>query len=168
MVTFTYLNKSEKDLWLPRLFDLLYQNMESIAPLEQDCRGSLTQFLAEVSPALDKAPRQIILCLDGNDLLGYLQFYIRDTLLMVEEIQIRKDHQRTFLFYRLCRHLINVLPKSIAAIEAFADKSHLNSQNIMHKLGMEVIVDDCSSYPHLFHLRGQADTVKKYFSRMRK
>ena len=32
MITFTYLNKNEKEKILPELFDLLYDNMSEIAP----------------------------------------------------------------------------------------------------------------------------------------
>ena len=32
MILFSWLNKQEKALWLPKLFDLLYDNMSVIAP----------------------------------------------------------------------------------------------------------------------------------------
>ena len=32
MVRFAYLDKTEKERWLPQLFDLLYDNMQAIAP----------------------------------------------------------------------------------------------------------------------------------------
>ena len=63
---FCYLDKTEKDQWLPRLLDLLYENMRSIAPSGLTYQQEKDQFLAAVSPALDKAPRQIILCFVGQ------------------------------------------------------------------------------------------------------
>lgn len=167
MTVLTYLDKAEKDLWLPRMFDLLCDNMRCIAPSGLGYEAERVQFLAEVSPALDKAPRQVILCLDGDELVGFLQFYTRDTLLMVEEVQLRKDHQRTLLFFRLCRFLTEALPDGITAVEAFADKRNLNSQRIMYKLGMQVLTDGIP-YPNLLHLRGEAASVKKHFSSKRK
>lgn len=65
---FCYLDKSEKDHWLPQLFDLLYDNMRSIAPSGLSYEQERKEWLAAVSPALEKAPRQIILCFVGEEL----------------------------------------------------------------------------------------------------
>lgn len=156
MLTFTFLNKQEKETWLPRLFDLLYENMRAIAPSGLSYDAEKAQFLANVSPALEKAPRQIILCFSDGDLAGYAQYYTRDDVLMVEEVQLRKAYQRSFAFYRLCKHLLFILPPEIRYVEAYAEKRNAYSQNIMAKLGMEVLEEDG---PFL-HLRGELRSAK--------
>lgn len=160
MVLFSQLNKLEKDLWLPKLFDLLYSNMASFMG---DYATEKELWLSNVSPALDKDPRQIILCLAGNEPVGFLQYYKRDTLLMVEEVQIKEEYQNTFLFYRLCRHLMHCLTEGITTIEAFAEVRNLKSQKLMGKLGMEII--DANPESPFVHLRGSAATVMKHFLR---
>ena len=156
MLTFTFLNKQEKETWLPRLFDLLYENMQSIAPSDLSYDAEKQQFMANVSPALEKAPRQIILCFSDGDLAGYVQYYTRGDMLMVEEVQLKKVYQRSFAFYRFCKHLLSILPPEIRYVEAYADRRNAYSQQIMSKLGMEVMEADG---PFL-HLRGNLQSAK--------
>lgn len=161
MIHFTYLNKAQKDLWLPKLFDLLHENMRVISPFGSPYEQERRQWLAAVSPALDKEPRQIILCFSNDELAGYLQYYTRGDLLMIEEVQLKKEYQRTFLFFRLCRHLSKNIPPEVSFIEAYADKRNHYSQRIMQKLGMEVI-EEAADSPFV-HLRGSMNIAKKYF-----
>ena len=161
MVRCTFLDKQDKDLWLPILFDLLYDNMHAITPSGLTYGEKKKQWLSNVSPALDKAPRQIVMCFAGDALAGYIQYYTRGELLMVEEVQIRKSYQKTPVFYCLCKYLCLNLPPEIAYMEAFADERNRYSRKLMDRLGMKQIADDTAS-PYV-HLRGPADGIKKYF-----
>ncbi len=160
MITFSHLDKSEKDIWLPKLFELLYVNMKVIAPSELTYEEEKKDWLSNVSPAIDKAPRQIIMCFDDDTLAGFMQYYIRNDLLMIEEVQLTDAYQRTTAFYRMCRYLKDKLPDEIKYIEAYADKRNLNSISIMKKLGMETVEDDKTS--HFLHLRGATEQIKKF------
>lgn len=162
MITFSYLNKAEKHTWLPQLFDLLYDNMRTIAPSGLSYAEEKAQWLANVSPALDKAPRQINLCFVDGMLAGYIQYYTRGRLLMVEEIQIKKVHQRTTVFYSFVRYLRSILPKDIAYIEAYADKRNQNSHRIMKKLGMTVTESDPGAA--FLHFQGTSEVFNSLFS----
>ena len=161
MVRCVFLNKLEKELWLPVLFDMLYYNMCAIAPRGLTYEDEKKQWLCSVSTALEKAPRQIILCFSGDELVGYIQYYTRGELLMVEEAQIRKPYQKTFVFYCMCKYLYSNIPENIQYIEAFVDERNLYSSKLMNKLGMKQIEDD-SAVPFV-HLRGNTDGIKKYF-----
>ena len=159
MFQFTYLNKQEKEYWLPQLFDLLYDNMKTIAPSGKSYEAEKAEWLANVSPALEKAPRQVLLCFADGELEGFVQFYTRVELLMVEEVQLRKNYHHSFLFYRICKFLQNSLPMEITLVEAYAEKRNLYSQKLMQKLGMGVIGEDGP----FVHLRGQAEPIRKFF-----
>lgn len=162
MVTFSFLNKAEKDAWLPRLFDLLYDNMKHIAPSELSYEQEKAAFRANVSPALDRPQRQILLCFADGDLAGYVQYYVREKMLMVEEIQLRAEHQRSTIFLQMCRYLIRTLPSDIRVVEAYADPRNRNSLAIMEKLGMVPVSEANGTF---VHLRGSADKVLKRFRR---
>ena len=156
-MTVSYLDKSEKDHWLPRLFDLLYENMQSIAPSGLPYEVERKEWLEAVSPALDKAPRQIILCFVAGELAGYIQYYIREQMLMVEEIQLKKKYQRTLLFYKFCKYLLSVMPDHLQIIEAYADKRNGNSIRLMEKLGMQLCEPEANS--SFVHMRGPAERI---------
>ncbi len=159
MPRFEILDKQEKALWLPSLFDVLYENMKMIAPSEETYEQQRAGWLAEVSGALEKAPRQIILCFSNGELAGFVQYYTRENLLMVEEVQLKAAYQRTMMFGCLCRFMVSVLPPQIAFVEAYAESSNLHSRRMMERLGMEYIHDETP--PRFLHLRGDAKRIKE-------
>ena len=69
MFRFAYLDKQQKDIWLPQMFDLLYDNMRLIAPMDRPYEEEKQQWLSNVSPALKKAPRYI------QEWVGYTWFF---------------------------------------------------------------------------------------------
>ena len=161
MITFTFLDKKEKDIWLPRLFDLFYENMCQIAPSGLLYEQEKREWLDNVSPAMDKPPRQIILCLEEEIPVGYVQYYTRENLLMIEEVQIQKQYQCTTLFYGMCFFLAKALPDEIKVIEAYADQRNLRSQGLMVKLGMKPIGEEGC----FVHLQGTTERLRCYRKR---
>lgn len=160
---FYYLDKFKKDYWLPQLFDLLYENMQSIAPSGLSYEQEKAEWLTAVSPALEKAPRKIIMCFVCGELAGYIQYYIREQMLKVEEIQLKKKYHRTFLFYKFCKYLVSVVPDNLKTIEAYADKRNWNSISLMERLGMHPC--ELESDSPFVHMRGAAETVYQRFKR---
>lgn len=158
MLCFSHLDKSQKDSLLPELFAILEENTILYAPGEMD----YAQWFSNVSPALEKASRQILLCRADGILSGFLQYYTRRELLMIEELQLKKAYQRTTLFYLLCSHLAQGLPAGIRCIEAYADKRNLPSQRLMRRLGMVPLEEDGSPF---VHLRGTAEQAKRLFGK---
>ena len=164
MTELFYMDPREKDIWLPRMFSLYHDNMSRIAPSGLPFDEERETFLRELSPALDKAPRRVLLAACGGQLLGYIQYYTRGTLLMVEEVQVDREYHRTRLFYRMCRAVAAGLPEGIQTVEAYADRRNLASVAMMDRLGMEVI-DDPSASPFL-HLSGGAERLYRRFTRI--
>ena len=154
-----FLDKEKEMYLLEQLFDLLYENMQPIAPSGLPYAEEKRQWLSEVVPAMTKQPRQIVLLYDADELAGYLQYYINRGLFMVEEIQLRKDCRATSLFVSLWKFMSALLPEDTHTIEAYADPKNLLSQKLMKKLGMEVIEDPtCGT---LLHYRGCLNKIRK-------
>ena len=160
-MTFCFLDKGEKEIWLPQLFGLFYDNMHSIAPFSGTFQQEQERWIAEISPALEKAPRQIILCFADGRLAGYIQYYIRGSMLMVEELQIIKEYQRTCLFYRFCKYLLSVLPRDLQTIEAYAHRENHQSIRMMQRLGMQ----SCEENTSFVHLCGSTEAIYRFFRR---
>lgn len=155
------LDKTQKDRWLPKMFDLLHDNMNAIAPSGLDYHREKQLWLEEVSPALDKAARQVLLYTNGDALIGFVQYYTRDRLLMVEEAQIGKEYQRSVAFLRLCRCLMNLLPADLERVEAYADRRNVKSIRLMERLGMAAC-EDTGCY---FKFSGDAVSIRNRFCR---
>lgn len=161
MVTIGLMNKSEKETWLPRLFDLLHENMKTVAPSELPREQEKRVYCANVSRALEKEPRQILLCQEDNCLVGFVQYYTRGDLLMVEEVQLRRDYQRGMLLRRIVGYLTQTLPEDIRYVEAYADRRNSRSLLMMKKLGMQLLPGEEES-PYV-HLRGSAGEIRRAF-----
>ena len=153
---FKFLEKSNVGEFLPVLFDILYENMEKITPFGKSYEDAKTEWLGQVAPAMKKDRRQIVLMYDGKILAGYAQYYTNDTLLMIEEIQLKPKYQRTMLLHQFCKFMKSIVPSEIAYIEAYADKINTNSQKLMEALGMKIINDGGKYY----HFRGLLIALK--------
>lgn len=163
MLTFTYLDKSKKDIFLPKLFEILYDNMKNIAPCELSFDEEKALWLSNVSPAIDKSPRQVILAFDEDILAGFMQYYVADEKLVIEEVQLSSKHQRTTAFFRMCKFLSSNIGESAKHIEAYADRRNTSSISMMKKLGMECLNTDNNS-PYL-HFRGSSEPIRKAINR---
>ena len=162
MFTFVYLDKSKKDAILPILFDVFHANMGEIAPSELSLEDEKKEFVCEISQALEKEPRKIILSYCKDELVGFLMYYTNQNLLMIEELQLIPKYQKTMLFYRLCKYLIANLPENIERIESFAHRGNVHSLSLQAKFGMEII--ECDN-PLFSHLQGDAKVISKRFER---
>ena len=157
MFSFSYLDKSKKSEYLPLLFDALYSNMQYIAPSGLTYEDEKSEFLREVGSALEKEPRKIVLCYSETELVGFLMYYTRENLLMIEELQIVKKYQRTRALKLLCKYMMKNLPENIEHIESFVHKSNVNSISLQKWLGMEITEEINDT---LLRLQGNAAKIK--------
>lgn len=151
MIRFAFLDKREKVQNAQRLFDLLYANMSVIAPTGHTYQEDFSAWSAAVLPALDNPERRIICIYDGALLIGYFQYCVKDTVFMMEEIQILRSYQtKAQLFRRLYAYVLPKLPSGIRFVEAYANKKNKKSQGILRHLGLSVSEENETN----FHYRG--------------
>ena len=101
------------------------------------------------------------MCFHDDQLAGFIQYYIRDGMLMVEELQLSRALHRTGAFYAFCKFLLSVLPHDLERIEAYADRRNRDSIRLMERLGMGLCDDDPLS--PFVHMRGSAQRVYSFF-----
>lgn len=154
-----YLDKEREIPMMGMLFDLMHETMAEAVPLGLAREWEKAKWLAEVVPALKKAPRQIVLLYYKDTLAGFCMYYVNGGKLMVEEVQISKAYQRTSVAAELFRFLKEILPPDTVYIEAFADKRNLNSRNLMEKHGMEPVGETPDGT--CIHYRGKIDCIFK-------
>lgn len=133
---FAHLDKSETAQVLPALFAILHENMSEIAPTGNSYDEDLAQWYANVLPAMEKPQRQIVLFLDGAEIIGYFQYYVNGGVFMMEEIQLRKAYHGTGVFGAFYRWLLPQLPADPETVQAYAHKENAKSQGILSHLGL--------------------------------
>lgn len=162
-VEFSFLDKSELDLLLPYLFEILHSNMTLIAPTGNSYNADYNIWCSNIIPAIKKEQRQIVLMYSDSTLAGYFQYYINaDTnSLMMEEIQIKNEFQGTGLFSEFYRWMIKQLPDNLLYAEAYANKKNYRSMGILEHLGL--IRSGENNNGNSFYYKGSyADFIKKY------
>ena len=162
MITFSFLPKNRASDVLPKLFDILHGNMSKIAPTGNTYEEDLSEWIGAVAPALEKDPRQIILISDGDETVGFFQYYVTDTTFMMEEIQLLPGYQGKGVFQNLYAYLAKVVPESIQFVEAYAHKNNLKSQGILKHLGLRVVGENKTG--NSFHYRGDCREMLDSFA----
>ena len=161
-IHFRYADKSSVDALLPDLFDILYGNMNEIAPCGKSRDEMFAEWFYEVSPAMKKAPRQIVLMLDGDEIIGYFQYYTREEMLMMEEIQIKKAYHGSGIFRQLYTWLIDALPDTLETVEAFADRRNTKSRAVLAHLGLCELEEVRNG---ILHFRGEYKNIKDKYKK---
>ena len=143
MIRFAYLKKQEKERAAKQLFSILEFNMTAIAPTGNTFEEDFAAWSAQVLPALEKPTRQIVCVYDNTDLIGFFQYYVHESLFMMEEIQFKKEyHSRHNLFRRLYAYVLPNLPSGIHTVEAYANKKTIKSQGILTHIGLHVVAEE--------------------------
>ena len=137
---------------LPEMFDILYANMSRIAPTGGSYEDDRRMWMSYMTSAGEE--QKVILMYDGAVLAGYFQYRIDGDTLLVEEIEIAPDHQRTLLFYYFFRYALRHIPSHVIHVEAYIDKANMGSQRIAEKLGMKIIGENPSG--RSWRCRGEA------------
>ena len=149
MLHLTVLDKGEKEILLRELSAVFHLNM-AVFLEGGDSEQAQNHWIREVSDALTKENRQILLCAAGQTLAGFLMYYVRGDMVMIEEIQIRDEYRFSGVFSGLCKFLAASLPGNIGTIEAYAHKGNRRSIDIMGKLGMTPVPkEDASPFVHM-------------------
>ena len=159
MIGFEFMDKSRAEELLPVLFGIMYENMDPIAPSGASYDEDLAEYMGNVLPALEKTARQIVLIKDDEILIGFFQYYVNETVFMMEEIQFVKDYQGKGVFRALYRFLRPFVPETVPFVEAYSHINNMKSQRILEYMGLEKIGTNRSG--NCLHYRGDAAKMWK-------
>lgn len=162
--SFQYMDKSKAELILPALYDILYTNMRIIASTGNSYEVDKEVWLSCVAPALECVQRQIILIYNRCVLAGYFQYYVNNSVFMMEEIQFKPEYHGSGMFNQLYRYLVTIIPPDTKHVEAYANKRNEKSQAILKLLGLEVIGENRNG--NSWHFKGEYNTLVEKFKKI--
>ncbi len=159
-IRFHRLKLDERGDLLPCLFEILFVNMNPIAPIEESYEEALAGWVEVISKALENEKRAMVVIYDADELVGFFMYAVnRETgLFLMEEIQFRPSHRGSGLFHRLYGEVLPTLPPEVRTVEAYAHKRNLRSQGILAHLGLSVIGENRSG--NSWHYRGEYGRMK--------
>lgn len=160
-ISFCSFDHTKSDVLLPQMFEILSTNMNKIAPTGNSYAQDQKIWLSYMEPNLKG--KQIILMYVGEVLAGYFQYSMGESTVLIEEIEILPDYQRTLLFYRFLKYMSNIIPENIKYAEAYINKGNANSQRIAQKFGLKIVGENPNG--RSFRYRGEFASFKKYFAK---
>lgn len=138
MLEFKFADTLRIEQLLPDLFKILHSNMSPIAPTSNSFNEDFEIWSSCIIPAMQIEQRQMVLMCIDDILAGYFEYYISadKSLLIMEDIQIKKAFQGTGLFSEFYKWLIKQLPNDIKNVKAYANKKNFKSQSVLEHLGL--------------------------------
>ena len=155
-ISFCSFDQTQSDVLLPQMFEILSTNMNKIAPTGSGYEEDKKIWLSYMIPSLKE--KQIILMYVDEVLAGYFQYSTNINTVLIEEIEILPDYQRTLLFYRFLKYISKIIPENIEYAEAYINKSNSNSQRIAQKLGLQIVGENPNG--HSLRYRGKLRSAK--------
>jgi len=127
---------------LPRMFEIIAQNMREIAPtgntLEEDRKSWTQAMLAE----LNKPEKRWVMAFDRNEqLVGYVLYRIHGATLHMDEIQVAKTRQGDGKIFPglLGKLLRDGVDADVITLCSHANKHNEKSQGILQALGLRPV-----------------------------
>lgn len=159
--TFQFLNRTQEEVILPQMFDILFTNMSKIASTGGSYAKDKQMWMAYMTSEAGKN-QQIILMYVDEVLAGYFQYSVKKDTILIEEIEIMPKYQRTLLFYRFFKYVSSVIPTDAIYVEAYVNKGNKNLMTIAKKLGMQIVGENRTGTS--WHYQGE---TKKYKMQLR-
>ena len=161
--TFVFADKQNFAHIAPILFDLLYANMNEIAPSGYCYEEDRAVWMDAVVPAMEKEGRQVVLIYADDAAIGYFQYYTNAERLMMEEFQLKRSYQGSGAFGALFSWLLPQLPQDLPLVEAYAHKQNTHSQAILTHLGLQRVGENKSG--NSWHFRGLYAALREKYCR---
>ena len=152
------LDKERELSLMGSLFDLMRDNMAEVAPSGLACEWEKAKWLAEVIPAIKKAPRQIVLLYCEGALVGFCMYYVNSGVFMVEELQILRGFRSSGVIVELWKFFNRTIPGDTLYMEAYTDAENAYSQKLLGRLGLKNV--DSTEDNHLKHFRGEFSKIR--------
>lgn len=148
---FQYLDKKDFTALSQQLFDILADNMSVIAPTGNSRQEDYRCWFSAVSDGLIRKERQIILIKNGEEIIGFFQYYITEDTLMMEEIQLKAEfHGKGQIFRNLYGFLFENIPENLRYVKAYANKQNEKSISILQRLNLKIDGENKNSSSWLF------------------
>ena len=141
VLRFKYMEMHEVEHFLTEMFEVLYSNMNLIAPTNNSYESDYQIWVSHIVPALKVEYRKTILLYTDDHFAGYLRYYLNNSeqSFLIEDIQIKSEFQGIGLFSSCLRWLVKQLPKNVLYVQAYVDKRNVKSHAIMEHYGLRSI-----------------------------
>ncbi len=159
-ISFSPLDRADAAKMSDALYDILYNNMNAIAPTGNSYEEDKQHWVPCILSALENPRRQILLIWCDTELIGYFMYSLSEMTFEMEEIQFVPQWQGGGLFQKLYRHLFTLIPQDIQFVEAYAHKKNDKSQGILEHLGLQRIGENGNGSS--FHYRGLYRDLRDY------
>ena len=150
MFDITFLDKEDREAVLPRLFDLLCENMSRIVPIGDTSEQDFKIWMSFIVSELEKEGREILLIKCGDSLVGYFKYLIEGNTFFMEDIQFYREYWGSGAFAELYGFLASIIPDSITTVAAYANTQNRKSRAILEHLGLNIVSEGKNGRSYLY------------------
>ena len=164
MIIFRFLKKEEFNKYVDALFNILYDNMQLIAPTGKTHENDYHFWCEIMREEIRNDSRHIILAIEEEKktIVGFFQYLTNEDILVMEQIQIKPAYQgKKGVFRGFYGFLLSKLKDVPIYVEANADKRNQKSMSILNKLGLSVIGENKTGIS--FRFRGGYEELLKWY-----
>ncbi len=129
---------------MPRLFEIIYTNMNPIAPSDESFEDTLAGWIAVIGNALQDPRRTMLILTEGTEIVGFFMYACNGENFLMEEIQLIPRVQGSGAFRAIYAEVLPRLPETVVTVEAYAHKNNTRSQGILGHFGLVVIGENRS------------------------
>ncbi len=133
------LETTDMDTTLRRLFQILYDNMNPIAPVEDSFDSAYLHWHRVIAHALEDHRRTMLIVCDDEEIVGFFMYACNGLNFLMEEMQLIPRVQSSGIFHAIYAEVLPHLPETVATVEAYAHKNNRRSQEILAHFGLEMI-----------------------------
>lgn len=162
MINFIKLEKDKLNIYEKKLFDILYCNMNKIAPTNEGYEEDYRIWKANFDLLVHDSNREIILIFSSEKLIGYFMYSIFENIWRMEELEIIKEfHGKDNIFRKLFSYMFSTLPNNIKYVKSYSHKNNTKSQNILKHLGLSVINENSTT----INFYGEFSSLKTWYNK---
>ena len=135
MIRVYTLTLSDFEALAPRMFSILARNMQTLHPEDAPSEADYALWLSYQRTHF--SDKRFVAAEREGQLAGYLQYSLRQSELIIEEIEIAPEDQLWFgILPRLLSCLPAQLPGEVKTVCAYISKDNARSARIAEKLGL--------------------------------
>ena len=131
-----YLKKDLQSKFLRPMFELSYENIRHLLPIDSDKEKNYQIYLSRAVPHFDY---NVLLFDDNNIVVGYLQYRIIDQSIYLDDIQIKSGHQNKGYLKEMIETAIPHIPNNTKNIYCSIEKANFTARSIAEKYHLKEV-----------------------------
>ena len=163
MAKYCFMKKENFENMSAKLFEILANNMDGIAPTGNPREDDFKTWYSDVSKKVKNDEVNFVLATDevSDEIVAFFEFHTTEDTLVMDEIQISGTYHGKGVFREIYAFVFDNIGTDYRYVEAAANKLNTKSIGVLYTLGLKAVGELHNGGCLL--LRGDFDDLLKWF-----